>query len=297
MKRDLNNEESLSSLRRAFVRAESVAVASDDLASGSAAHAEGLYWLYFGLRVLPVGTRPAWGIAPESSFTEAARKGILPDVACLFGTEEKIASYAAELRFSGVPLLVWAERPGPAVRILKGSRARVLEGDRPSVLHASFFDGSSPLFSCRMCGKCCEGRGGIVVSPRDLPRLCAFFGLPPAEVLRRFTEVMRGQPVIRCGEDGFCMFFREGKGCSIHPARPAVCRAWPFFRGNMVDGISFAMAREDCPGICRDCRHEDFAWEGWRYLEEYRLLADDPRTEGRMLIVKKEDLPGGGATA
>ncbi len=288
-----NREESQSGLRSDFVLASSAGVASADFAPGSPAHAEGLYWLYFGLRVMPVGRHSAWGIAPESSFAEAARKGRLPDIVCLFGTEDEIAGYAADLRGAGAPRLVWAECPAPARRILEGTPARVLSGERPSDLHAAFFDGSSPLFSCRMCGKCCEGRGGIVVSPRDLPRLRAFFGLPPAEVLGRFTEMMRGQPVIRCGEDGSCMFFREGKGCSIHPARPAVCRAWPFFRGNMVDSISFAMAREDCPGICRGCRHEDFAWEGWRYLVEYKLLADDPCTEGRMLIVKREDLPAG----
>ena len=28
-------------------------------------------------------------------------------------------------------------------------------------------------FSCKMCGHCCKGKGGIVVSPSDLKRLCA----------------------------------------------------------------------------------------------------------------------------
>ena len=28
----------------------------------------------------------------------------------------------------------------------------------------------SAVFSCQMCGQCCRGQGGIVVSPKDLAR-------------------------------------------------------------------------------------------------------------------------------
>ncbi|MBP3730232.1 MAG: YkgJ family cysteine cluster protein [Mailhella sp.] len=168
-----------------------------------------------------------------------------------------------------------------------------MQGKSISSAYAELFDESSPYFSCRRCGKCCEGRGGIVVSPRDLPRLCMFFGMPAKAFLERYTENMRNQPVIRCGSDGFCMFFKKGRGCSIHPARPAVCRAWPFFRGNLVDHVSLAMARQDCPGISRECSHAEFAEEGYRYLCEYKLRAEDPQTEGRMLIIKKSELPVG----
>ena len=37
------------------------------------------------------------------------------------------------------------------------------------------------VFNCRMCGHCCEGRGGIVVSPTDLARLAAHMGLAPKQ--------------------------------------------------------------------------------------------------------------------
>ena len=293
MQPDLTQAGSQSRLREFFNRAEAAVVAAEDFSPGTAACEEALYWLNFGFRVLPVcpNGQKACGIAPLRSLADAF-KTRQPAIACLFGSPAEIAALAGELRAAAhPPLLAWAEHPEALENAPDAHGMPILTATRPSQLHAAFFDGSSPLFSCAMCGKCCEGRGGIVVSPRDLPRLCAFFGMPPAEVLARFTESMRGQPVIRCGEDGFCMFFRSGRGCTIHPARPAVCRAWPFFRGNLVDRVSLAMAREDCPGICRQCRHEDFAREGWRYLTEYRLLADDPRTEGRMLIVKKEELP------
>ncbi len=283
-------------LRGILGRAVSAAVCAKDFSPGTEACREALHWLNFGLDVQAAGcgVQPFRGIFPSRSLTEALGERASSCVLCLFGNACEHAAYAEELQaLKDPPLLIWAEHPEILENIPFKRDAPFLSGARPSQWHAAFFDGSSPLFSCKMCGICCEGRGGIVVSPRDLPRLCAFFGLAPADVLERYTELMRGQPVIRCGEDGYCMFYRKGAGCSIHPARPAVCRAWPFFRGNLVDEVSFGMARQDCPGICRQCSHEEFAWEGWRYLTEYRLLADDPRTEGRMLIVKKEDLPPG----
>lgn len=91
----------------------------------------------------------------------------------------------------------------------------------------------------------------------------------------------------------FCLFFEAGKGCAVHPARPDVCRAWPFFRGNLVDGVSFDMAKEDCPGIRREASHEDFAREGFRYLNDYKLRARDILHEGRALIVDESELPPG----
>ena len=38
-------------------------------------------------------------------------------------------------------------------------------------------ESTETVFQCRMCGHCCEGRGGIVVSPADLTRLAAFLDL------------------------------------------------------------------------------------------------------------------------
>jgi hypothetical protein len=125
----------------------------------------------------------------------------------------------------------------------------------------------------------------------DIPRLCAHFGLTAEELLERYTERRAGKPVLKCGEDGFCLFFRTGVGCGIHPARPAVCRAWPYFRGNLVDEQSFAMAKQDCPGISSTCSHAEFAHEGFAYLNDYKLRADDIFTEGRALIVEESELP------
>ena len=47
------------------------------------------------------------------------------------------------------------------------------------------------MFNCRMCGHCCEGRGGIVVSPTDMVRLAAHMQLPPEQVAERIIEHKR----------------------------------------------------------------------------------------------------------
>ena len=142
------------------------------------------------------------------------------------------------------------------------------------------------VFHCRMCGHCCEGKGGIIVSPNDLVRLASFLQLPETEVIDRFGEYLGGKLQIRTGADGFCIFFKQGKGCTVHEGKPDICRAWPFFRGNLLDSESFAMAKEFCPGIDKDAPHSTFCAEGKTYLSKMNLLAHDAHCEANALIIE-----------
>lgn len=142
-------------------------------------------------------------------------------------------------------------------------------------------------FSCKMCGHCCKGKGGIVVSPSDLKRLCATLCMEEEEVIRRFGEYVGTKLKIRVGEDGYCIFFREGKGCIVHEGKPSICKAWPFFRGNIEDPVSLHLAKDFCPGIPKEISHADFAAQGKRYLQESGLLANDRSCEANALILDK----------
>ena len=144
---------------------------------------------------------------------------------------------------------------------------------------------TNTAFDCHMCGHCCEGKGGIVVSPSDLQRLCDFLRMPADAVIAAYGEQAGDKLKIRCGEDGYCIFFRQGKGCIVHEGKPSICKAWPFFRGNIEDPESLALAKDFCPGINPDISHEDFAREGMAYLEKEHLLASDTRTEANALIL------------
>ncbi|MDR2054585.1 MAG: YkgJ family cysteine cluster protein [Desulfovibrio sp.] len=141
------------------------------------------------------------------------------------------------------------------------------------------------VFQCRMCGRCCEGRGGIVASPEDIARLSAFLHLTSEELVARYGEQTGGKVKIRAGDTDCCVFFTREKGCTVHEAKPAVCRAWPYFRGNILDSESLGLAKAFCPGISPYIRHDDFARLGREYLRENKLLASNPACEATALIL------------
>lgn len=148
------------------------------------------------------------------------------------------------------------------------------------------------VFHCRMCGHCCEGEGGIVLGPRDTERLCQGLKLNRDVFLKHYAVYRNGKQQVRTGTDGNCVFFQSGKGCSVHDLKPDVCRAWPFFRGNMADAESLYLAKTFCPGIREDASHAEFVAEGQCYLEANQLLATDPSCEGHALLPVEHSLSG-----
>ncbi len=143
---------------------------------------------------------------------------------------------------------------------------------------------STSVFECTMCGQCCEGQGGIVVSPSDLVRICDHLQLDAEEFREKYGIVHNGKLKVRSGDDDFCIFFKAGVGCGVHVARPDICRAWPFFRGNMLDNESFFLAKDYCPGIGKESTHEEFVQEGLEYLQENTLNAQDATKEANALF-------------
>lgn len=126
------------------------------------------------------------------------------------------------------------------------------------------------VFACRRCGRCCQGKGGIVLGVRDIERLCRYLDVSPEALLSRYAELVGEMPRFVSGADGYCIFYKDG--CGVHPARPDVCRAWPYFRANLDDSLSFAMARQDCPGIDPAVTHEAFVRAGEAYLASQGLV-------------------------
>lgn len=143
----------------------------------------------------------------------------------------------------------------------------------------------SSAFACRLCGHCCEGRGGIVVSERDLRRLLKHMGLTHDEFERRYGERRGGKLHIRNEDSGACVFFQRGQGCLVHPAKPDICRAWPYFRGNLVDRESLELAKDFCPGIPLALSHEEFVRQGLASLQEAKLVGAGAPDEAGALQV------------
>lgn len=133
-----------------------------------------------------------------------------------------------------------------------------------------------------MCGHCCHGEGGIILSPKDQARLAEHLGMSVEDMLEKYATTTNGKLNLITGEDGYCVFYKEG--CSIHPGRPDICRAWPFFRGNLVDAMSWEMIQEYCPGVNPEAGHQEFVRQGKAYLRQEKLLRYDADIDANALI-------------
>jgi uncharacterized protein len=125
-----------------------------------------------------------------------------------------------------------------------------------------------------MCGQCCEGVGGIVATLEEQKAMAHFLNLDLTAFQNSFIRQNKDKSFVRNNQDGLCLFFIQDKGCAVHPVKPRTCRAWPFFRGNLMDESSFEMAREYCPGINRQVSFEEFVRQGLLYLEKQDLSWD-----------------------
>ena len=144
-------------------------------------------------------------------------------------------------------------------------------------------------FKCQRCGSCCHHRRPrefddlippermaefleksnlIYLTERDIDAISKKTGLDPQEFVDTLYEDRRGSvmveeggkkvildlPVMRSREpDGSCVFFQEGRGCTIYPVRPTACRLFPFVvveksgpAGAIVLEICY---NPTCPGI------------------------------------------------
>ncbi len=113
-------------------------------------------------------------------------------------------------------------------------------------------------FECKMCGQCCYGEGGIFITQEEIKRISDFLGLAEHIFLKKYTEIRLGKNSIKTGPDGYCIFFKEGKGCLIHPVKPKPCADWPFYPANLKDPESWHLAKDACPGINPECSFEEF---------------------------------------
>jgi len=121
---------------------------------------------------------------------------------------------------------------------------------------------NGPPFSCRMCGQCCYGEGGITVEADEIERIASFLGMETEAFRTACCELRFGGLSIRCDDEGKCLFFEPGRGCRIHTVKPRRCARWPFYPALLNDRAAWAEAMDACPGINRNCSHEAFVRQG-----------------------------------
>jgi Fe-S-cluster containining protein len=104
-------------------------------------------------------------------------------------------------------------------------------------------------FTClRGCTSCCRERGFIYLTELDLRRAAEFLGMRNREFERRYVYRTRHLLRLRKPRVAQCPFLGE-EGCTIHPAKPTQCRAFPFWPELVGDRKAWNEAAGYCPGM------------------------------------------------
>lgn len=285
-------------LREKLKLARTIAIVGAKDKPGQPVDRVGRYLLERGFIVYPIHPvrKNVWGLPTFKSIEEMAlhlkEKGEEVDIICLFRASEYCFAHAKETITAGLkPKLFWLQEG-----IVSRETGEYIFSQHIAYVEdlciKTEYERLLPYeFDCTRCSICCEGEKGIIVdNEKDLPRLLDFFQCSLEELDDKYTHIYNGKRFIR-DKENFCLFFEEGKGCGVHPVRPDICRAWPYFKGNILDEISFEMAKKDCKGIISKARHKNFQQEGLKYLQEHKLIKESSYTSAaNALKYTKEQL-------
>lgn len=136
---------------------------------------------------------------------------------------------------------------------------------------AEWFDRPDPStgdiglrFTCTQCGNCCSGPPGyVIVNDAEVEALASEVGVT-AEAFREtycqstFLGLSLKEKDSPVGFD--CVFLDRksvpGKAvCSVYRARPAQCRAWPFWPALVRSPEGWKQGMRTCPGMGKGQLH------------------------------------------
>ena len=104
-------------------------------------------------------------------------------------------------------------------------------------------------FTCtRGCTACCCECGYVYLTEDDLRRAAAYLSLTPRAFEKRYVYRTKHLLRLRKPRHAQCTFLAES-GCTIHPAKPTQCRAFPFWPELVGDPAAWKATRAYCPGI------------------------------------------------
>jgi uncharacterized protein len=104
-------------------------------------------------------------------------------------------------------------------------------------------------FECQSgCTKCCEQHGFVYLTEEDIPRLAGYIGMSVADFEQRSVYRTKNQRRLRVPRHAQCEFLKDG-GCSVHPAKPLQCRAFPYWPELVGNKKNWKKTAEWCPGI------------------------------------------------
>lgn len=116
--------------------------------------------------------------------------------------------------------------------------------------------GGGLKFGCTQCGKCCEGKLGIVlVNRREQERIASRLRMTVDKFNEIFTWSYDDHVRTLRTTDAGCIFYNPlNKLCQIYEDRPLQCRTYPMWIGN----VGTQEAWERTSKVCEGCNRGNF---------------------------------------
>jgi hypothetical protein len=118
------------------------------------------------------------------------------------------------------------------------------------------------LFECQMCGDCCKGFGGTVVTTKDVKTIAGYLGVGVEQMISDYCIFSGGKLMLSQGTDDYCIFWNQS--CTIHAVKPSMCKAWPFIESVLIDVGNWRSMAAVCPGMRSNLSDQQIL-EGVRY--------------------------------
>jgi Fe-S-cluster containining protein len=111
-------------------------------------------------------------------------------------------------------------------------------------------------FTCTRCGACCTGAPGYVwVSIDEIEDLARHRGETLEQFSAKFVRQVGTHHSLVERPNGDCIFWDRQAGCTVYAARPAQCRAWPFWPENLETPEQWQRIERICPGAGQGQMH------------------------------------------
>lgn len=106
-------------------------------------------------------------------------------------------------------------------------------------------------FKCTQCGKCCTGSPGYVwVSVEEMAEMANGLNLTLSAFKRLYVRRIGNRYALieKKSDNHSCIFYQE-KQCRVYMNRPLQCRAYPFWKENLLSEESWKQTAIECEGI------------------------------------------------